>query len=96
MASCYPASGYGLYLNKKETNDFMKQYLNKTEITDDDMSDIETKLFQDSQVKAILITRNVDTHLNIETYFEIYKTKNKAPRFVNYPHTKVSGLVTIQ
>lgn len=83
MASCYLVSGYGLYLNKKETNDFMKKYLNKTEITDDDISDIETKLFQNSQVKAILITRTVDFHLNIETYFEVCKTNNKAPRFMN-------------
>lgn len=83
MAYDCPVSGYGLYLNKKETKAFMEKYLNKTEITDDDISDIETKLFQDSQVKAILITRTVDFHLNVETYFEVCKTKNKAPRFTN-------------
>ena len=56
-----PVAGYGLYLNKKETDEFVANYLSKTQIDNYDKYEVAEQL----------IATNIE--INEESYYEVYK-----------------------
>lgn len=60
----YPVTGYGLYLNKKETDEFVENYLSKTQIDNDDKYKVA------EQLNATNIT------LDEESYYEVCKIEH--------------------
>lgn len=60
----YPVAGYGLYLNKKETDEFVANYLSKTQIDNYDKYEVAEQL----------IATNIA--LDEESYYDVYKIEH--------------------